>query len=85
VGNRLDGFPVAQDEVRLFQAASMATINQHRITAGIGRQGFIVPSLDMDVFAGGLLNAGDQFGNNHVSVAVYYLGLGLTWRYGCSQ
>jgi long-chain fatty acid transport protein len=83
VGSELDGFPIAQDEVRLFQAASMATINQHRITVGVGRQGFIVPSLDVDVFAGGLINAGDQFGDNHVDVAAYYLGLGLTWRYGC--
>jgi long-chain fatty acid transport protein len=85
VGNRLDGFPVAQDEVQLFQAASMATITQHRITAGIGRQGIIVPGLDVDLFAGGLLHTGDQFGNNHVSIAAYYVGLGLTWRYDCCR
>jgi long-chain fatty acid transport protein len=85
VGNRLDGFPVAQDEVQLFQAASMATISQHRITAGFGRQGFLVPSLDLDFFAGGLLSTADQFGSTRVSVAAYYTGLGLTWRYGCNQ
>jgi len=38
VGDRLAGFPVLQDQVQLFQAASTATILQHRITAGIGRQ-----------------------------------------------
>jgi long-chain fatty acid transport protein len=85
VGNSLDGFPLAQAEVQLFQASSMATINQHRITGGIGRQGFLVPSLDLDLFAGGLLKASDQFGDTGASVAAYYLGLGLTWRYGCGH
>jgi long-chain fatty acid transport protein len=81
VGDRLSGLPVAQDSIQLFQAASMATINQHRITAGIGRQGFLIPSLDLDLFAGGLLPANDQFGNTQASVAAYYIGLGLTWKY----
>jgi hypothetical protein len=63
----------------------MATINQHRITGGIGRQGFLIPSFDLDLFAGGLFHANDQFGNTEASVAVYYIGMGLTWRYGdCS-
>jgi long-chain fatty acid transport protein len=83
VGDRLSGLPVGQDAVQLFQAASMATINQHRITGGIGRQGFLIPSLDLDLFAGGLLHANDQFGSTEASVAAYYIGLGLTWRYGC--
>ena len=82
VGSRLDGFPVAQSDVQLFQATSTAMIYQHRITGGIGYEGFLVPNLDLDVFAGGLLNAHDAFGDSQVSVAVYYLGLGLTWRYG---
>ena len=56
VGDQLDGFPVGQAAVQLFQAASTATINQHRITAGIGRQRFLVPNLDLDLFAGGLLH-----------------------------
>jgi long-chain fatty acid transport protein len=85
VGDRLSGLPVGQDAVQLFQAASMATINQHRITGGIGRQGFLVPSLDLDLFAGGLLHASDQFGDTEASVAAYYIGMGLTWRYGCCQ
>lgn len=85
VGNSLDGFPVAQAQVQLFQAASMATISQHRITGGIGRQGFLVPSLDLDLFAGGLLNAADQFGDTRAAVAAYYIGLGLTWRYDCCR
>jgi long-chain fatty acid transport protein len=82
VGDNLDGFPVGKDAVQLFQAASTATINQHRITGGIGCQGFIVPSLDLDLFAGGLFNAHDEFGASQASVAAYYLGMGMTWRYG---
>jgi long-chain fatty acid transport protein len=87
VGASLDGFPIAQDELQLFQAASLATITQHRISGGIGRSNFLVPNLDLDLFAGGLFPASDQFGNNSVSVAVYYIGLGLTWKYGapCTQ
>ena len=71
VGSRLDGFPVAQADVQLFQATSTAMIYQHRITGGIGYEGFLVPNLDLDVFAGGLLNAHDEFGDSQVSVAVY--------------
>lgn len=86
VGGNLSEFPVGQSAVQLFQAASTATICQHRITAGIGRQGFVVPNLDLDLFAGGLLNAHDEFGDSQASIAVYYVGLGLTWRYGdCSR
>ena len=84
VGTSLDSFPIAKAELQLFQAASMATINQHRISGGFGRSGFLVPSLDLDLFAGGLFKATDQFGDNTASVAVYYIGLGLTWKYGAS-
>ena len=86
VGDKLDGFPIGKDAVQLFQASSTATINQHRLTGGIGRQGFLVPNLDLDLFAGGLFNANDEFGDSQASVAVYYIGMGFTWRYGdCSS
>ncbi len=83
VGDRLDRLPVAQADVQLFQAASVAFVNQHRITGGVGCQGFLIPNLDLDLFAGGLLPAQDTFGaTTQASVAVYYVGMGLTWRYG---
>jgi len=85
VGGNLDGFPVGQSAVQLFQAASTAAISQHRITAGFGREGFLVPNLDLDFFAGGLLNAHEVFGDSQTSLAIYYVGMGLTWRFGdCS-
>jgi long-chain fatty acid transport protein len=81
-GSQLDGYPAGQAAVQLFQAASCATINEHRITGGIGYEGFLVPCLDLDLFAGGLLNAHDQFGVSGVSVDAYYVGMGLTWKFG---
>jgi hypothetical protein len=81
VGTSLDGFPIAQNQLQLFQAASMATISQNRLTGGIGRQDFLFSGVDLDLFAGGLFNATDQFGSTQASVAIYYLGIGFTWRY----
>ena len=88
VGGNLDGFPVGQANVLLFQAACVPAVNQHRLTGGIGYQGFLIPNLDLDVFAGGLFKAHDNFGpDTQASAAVYYIGLGMTWRYGdcCRQ
>jgi long-chain fatty acid transport protein len=83
VGNSLDGFPVAQEQIQLFQAAAVPAVNQHRFTAGVGRQGFLVPNLDLDLFAGGLFKGQDEFGSHaRASLAVYYIGMGMTWRYG---
>ena len=85
VGDNLAGFPVGQAAVQLFQASSTAAISQHRITGGIGYEGFLVPNLDLDLFAGGLLNAHDEFGDSQVSLAMYYVGLGLTWKCGAAM
>jgi long-chain fatty acid transport protein len=83
VGSKLDGLPVAQDIVQLFQAACAPCVNQHRITGGIGVHGFLIPTLDLDLFAGGLFKGQDNFGaGTQASLAVYYIGLGMTWRYG---
>jgi long-chain fatty acid transport protein len=83
VGDNLDGFPVLQENVLLFQASSTALINQHRLTGGVGCQGFLFPSVDLDIFAGGMFKSRDDFGpESQASVALYYIGMGLTWRYG---
>jgi long-chain fatty acid transport protein len=83
VGDSLDGFPVGQANVLLFQAACVPAVNQHRLTGGIGYQGFLIPTLDLDLFAGGLFKGHDNFGpDTQASLALYYVGLGMTWRYG---
>jgi hypothetical protein len=86
VGSSFSGIPVLQDRIYLLQASETATISQHRFTAGFGREDFLFPGVDLDFFAGGLFKASDDFGpNTTASVAAYYLGLGLTWRYGASD
>jgi len=83
VGNSLDGFPVAQEQIQLFQAAAVPAVNQQRLTAGIGRQGFLFPNVDLDLFAGGLFRGQDNFGSHaQASLAMYYIGMGMTWRFG---
>lgn len=83
VGDSFSGLPVVQDRIYLLQASETAAITQHRITAGVGREDFLMQGLDLDFFAGGLFKASDDFGpNTSVSVAAYYIGTGLTWRYG---
>ncbi len=83
VGSTFSGLPVLQDRIYVLQASETATINQHRLTGGIGREDFLFRGVDVDLFAGGLFKASDDFGpSTSASVAAYYLGLGLTWRYG---
>ncbi|NLX96400.1 MAG: hypothetical protein GXY83_09510 [Rhodopirellula sp.] len=83
VGSQLNGHPVLQDAIQFLQASSTGVFNQHRLTGGVGCQGFLFPSLDLDLFVGGLFKATDQFGDHtEAAVAVWYTGMGLTWRYG---
>ena len=86
VGGDLDGIGIGQSLVQLYQAASVPFVNQHRITGGIGRQDLLFQGLDLDLFAGGMLPASDSFGpHNSASLAIYYVGLGLTWRYDAAK
>src|SRR5208282_6007695 len=80
VGSSFDGITgVGASAVQLYQASSAPFVNQNRITGGVGRQDFLLPGLDLDLFAGGLLPASDSFGtHNTASLAMYYIGLGLT-------
>jgi long-chain fatty acid transport protein len=82
VGSSLSGLPVAQAAVEFLQASEAAVICQHRFTGGFGRAD-VLPGVDLDFYAGGLFPASDSFGaHTQASVAAYYLGMGLTWRYG---
>jgi long-chain fatty acid transport protein len=82
VGDQLNGSVVGQQALELYQAANVALVNQHRITGGFGRQDVFFRGLDLDLFAGGMLPETGQFGpHNTTSLAIYYIGMGLTWRY----
>ncbi len=86
VGTSFDGIPVSRDQLQFYQAAILPAVNQNRITGGIGRQDFLFPGLDLDLFAGGMLPASDNFGpHNSASLAIYYIGLGMTWRFDAAK
>jgi long-chain fatty acid transport protein len=66
-------------------------VNEHRISGGIGIRDFY-PGVDLDLNAGGMLDAQDYFGTagsgSGVSVESYWVSLGMTWRFGrgaCEQ
>ena len=60
----------------------MAVTNPHRITFGIGVVDFL-PGIDIDLMGGGMFRDTEQLGNfTTSSVASYWLGTGLTWRFG---
>ena len=71
-----DGVPA----LRYIQG-QFAAICQHRITGGIGMRD-VLPGIDFDLFAGGMFEASDRFAGTVASVESYWVGFGLTWRFG---
>ena len=73
--------PGAQTAIRYVQA-QFAAINEHRISGGVGIKDML-PNIDFDIFAGGMLEASQQFGPfTTASVESYWFGAGLTWHFG---
>ncbi len=68
--------------------AQFAAINEHRISAGVGIKD-ILPNVDLDIMAGGMFEASEDFGPfSSASVESYWIGTGFTWRFGgpcCNQ
>lgn len=59
----------------------LAIANQHRLTGGIGIVD-VMPGLNADLMAGGMFENSEQLGPlTNVSVASYWVGVGLTWHY----
>ena len=62
--------------------STVAVINQHRITGGIGMRD-VMPGVDIDLYAGGMFVHSQDFGEyTRASLASYWIGGGLTWRFG---
>ena len=61
--------------------AQFAAINQHRLSGGIGVRDAL-PGVDLDLFAGGMFDDSDTFGTTTATVSSYWVGAGLTWRFG---
>jgi long-chain fatty acid transport protein len=60
----------------------LAVTCQHRISFGIGVAD-VLPGVDMDMMAGGMFRDSEQLGAfTTTSVESYWVGAGLTWRFG---
>ena len=74
-----DGIPAVS-----YLQAQLAVVNQHRISAGIGKVD-VLPGVNFDLFAGGMFQASQDLGATEVSLNSWYAGGGITWRFGaCS-
>ncbi len=71
-----DGVPAIQ-----YLQSQFPAINEHRISGGVGVRNFF-PGVDLDLTAGGMFDADDQFGLSAVTVESYWVAAGLTWRFG---
>ena len=80
-GRRSDRSARLSEIVSKYVSDLVAAINQHRITGGIGRRD-VLPGVDFDFFAGGMFGASERFASTTASVASYWVGAGLTWRFG---
>jgi long-chain fatty acid transport protein len=61
--------------------ALFPNINQHRISGGIGLTD-LLPGVDLNLFAGGMFDTTQTFGQSSGSAESYWVGFGTTWRFG---
>ena len=60
----------------------LAITSQHRISFGVGVVD-VLPGIDMDLMAGGMFRDNEQLGDfTSTSIESYWIGVGLTWRFG---
>ena len=71
-----DGLPAIQ-----YLQSQFPSINEHRLSGGVGIRDFL-PGVDLDLNAGGMFDAADQFGASAAAVEAYWVAGGLTWRFG---
>jgi long-chain fatty acid transport protein len=84
-GNNIGGVNQPGDfpAVRYTQGL-LAVTGQHRISGGVGIAD-LLPGIDGDLMAGGMFSDTEQLGNfTQTSIASYWVGVGLTWRYGAN-
>ena len=65
-----------------YTQALLAVTGQHRISGGVGIAD-VLPNIDADLMAGGMFEDAEQLGDfTTTSIASYWIGMGLTWRFG---
>ena len=82
VGDRLGGVvpPEGVAQVQYIEAL-FAAIPQNRITGGVSVRD-VLPGVDLDLFAGGMFEQSQTFGITTATVESYWVGTGITWRFG---
>ena len=71
-----DGIPALR-----YVQSQFASVSMHRLTAGFGFSD-VLPGIDLDVFGGGMFENSANLGTTTVSLEGYWVGAGLTWRFG---
>jgi long-chain fatty acid transport protein len=82
-GTMVAGIPVPGGipAVKYLQS-QFGVVNANRMALGVGFND-VLPGIDFDFLAGGMFRAGEQYGAlTTATVESYWLGAGLTWRYG---
>jgi long-chain fatty acid transport protein len=82
VGDRLGGVlpPEGVAHVQYVEAL-FAAIPQDRVTGGVSVRD-VLPGVDFDFLAGGMFAASETFGITTANVQSYWVGAGITWRFG---
>jgi long-chain fatty acid transport protein len=66
-----------------YTQALLAVTSQHRISFGVGLADFMIPGMNMDVMAGGMLRDVAQEGPfTSTYIEGYWIGFGLSWQFG---
>lgn len=81
-GGNVGGVPLAELRAVRYTQGLLAITSQNRISAGIGIVD-ILPGMDMDLVAGGMLRDTEALGDATViSIESYWIGTAITWRFG---
>ncbi len=78
------GGVVQPGDIRLvrYSQGLLAVTAQNRISVGVGVVD-LLPGIDMDLMAGGMLRDTEQLGAfTQSSIESYWVGFGMTWRFG---
>ncbi|RIK85521.1 MAG: hypothetical protein DCC67_03760 [Planctomycetota bacterium] len=79
------GVPLGDLPTVRYTQGLLAITGEHRISGGVGVAD-VLPGVDLDAMAGGMFRDSEQLGLfTETSVASYWLGLGLTWRFDHRQ
>lgn len=81
-GASIGNVPIEGNASAIYYAQStLATISEHRISGGIGMQD-VIPGVDVDLSAGGSFKTtGDLGPNDQLTISMYWIGAGITWRF----